>query len=274
VSTAPLTTALDPAVYLPHYLAEAPVALAVERSLECHVFHGRRLPRPVLDLGCGDGLFAQVLFARSGAVCIGLDVDERELAAARRRAVYRTLLAAHAERIPIRSGTVRTVMSNSVLEHIPSLEAVLAEVHRILMPGGELLITVPTDDYEKNQAPFLALRALGLHRAADGFRRRFNRFWKHHHAYPPERWAALLAYAGLRVAESRRFAPRRATVALGLLVPAAAPAMLTKARWRRWTLAPRVRRAVLRPAVALIEARLEQPSAPQGGLVFLRAVRP
>ena len=273
MSAAPLATAPDPSAYLRDFLAEAPVALAVERSLECHVFHGRRLARPVLDLGCGDGLFAQVLFGQRAAVCVGLDADERELGNARRRGVYRTLLAARAERIPLRDGAVRTVISNSVLEHIPPLEAVLREVHRVLASGGELLITVPTEDYERNQAPFLALRALGLVQAADAFRQRFNAFWKHYHAYPPARWTALVADAGLRVVESRRFAPRGTTVVNGLMVPAALPAALLKARWGRWTLSPRARRAVLHPVVALLASRIGA-AASDGGLVFLRAVKP
>ena len=273
MNAAPLATAPDPVAYLARYLAEAPVALAVERSLECQVFHGRRLARPVLDLGCGDGLFAQVLFARPDAVCVGLDLDERELATARRRGVYRTLLAARAEHIPLRSGTVPTVMSNSVLEHISPLQAVLREVHRVLASNGELLITVPTDDYERNQAPFLALRALGLHQTADVFRRRFNAFWKHHHAYAPAQWTALLAEAGLRVVEARRFARRRTTVVLGLLVAVAAPAALTKARWGRWTLAPRVRHALLRPVAHALGSRIGAAEAPEGGLIFLRAVK-
>ncbi len=271
MTLAPLTTGPDATTYLPRYLAEVPVALAIERSLECHVFHGRTLARPVLDLGCGDGLFADILFGHEG-VCVGLDHDARELAAARGRGVYRALVAAPAERMPFRDASIRTVVSNSVLEHIPPLVAVLREIHRVLARGGELLITVPTDDYERNQAPFLALRALGLAGAARAFGRRFNTFWRHHHAYAPGRWTTLLADAGLEVVETRRFAPRHATVALGFFVPIAAPAAFTKKRWGRWTLAPRVRKAVLGPLAARVAGRIGT-DAPEGGLLFVRALK-
>ena len=48
--------------FLLNYLKKAPVPLAVERSLECEILSRQEFVRPILDIGCGEGIFASVLF--------------------------------------------------------------------------------------------------------------------------------------------------------------------------------------------------------------------
>ncbi len=45
--------------------------------------------------------------------------------------------------LPVRSGSVRTVLSTEVLEHVPDPRALVQEMARVLEPGGKLLLTVP-----------------------------------------------------------------------------------------------------------------------------------
>jgi len=49
------------------------------------------------------------------------------------------------ERAAIPAGSVQTVLSNSVLEHIPHVDGALHAIARLLRPGGWLVATMPTE---------------------------------------------------------------------------------------------------------------------------------
>jgi SAM-dependent methyltransferase len=258
------------ASYLVRYLARAPLALALERALECEVYRGRALARPVLDIGCRDGLFAEVLFGRGAGVCYGLDPDAGELRQARGRAVYRTLLHARGDAIPLSDRSCATVFSNSVLEHILSLDATLREAHRVLRPGGELLVTVPTQYYERYFTQTALLEAFGLFGIAAWTRRRFNAFWRHYHALPVPQWRVRLAAAGFETVETIEYAPAAVCRFLATVTPAALPAFVAKRLFGRWTFVPAVRARVA-PLLARSVRSALQVGCREGGLVFLRA---
>ena len=57
--------------FLYNYLKEAPVALSVERSLECEILSNQEFKYPILDLGCGEGVFANMLFDEK--IDVGID---------------------------------------------------------------------------------------------------------------------------------------------------------------------------------------------------------
>jgi SAM-dependent methyltransferase len=258
--------------YLRAYLAEAPVALALERALECEVYRGRPFSRPILDLGCGDGLFARMLFGANQWICLGLDPSMRELAAARRRGTYRLLLCARGDAIPLPNGFCRTVFSNSVLEHIPELDRVLQEVYRVLSDDGELMVTVPTDRFDHYTVGHQVLSLLGFRRLAEASSRRFNAFWRHYHCHAPEEWVARLARAGLEVVETVQYSPKVVCILHDAAVPLAFASFLTKKLFNRWTLFPPARALWVRLVYRRLE-RKEHVGCPDGGLVFLRAVK-
>jgi SAM-dependent methyltransferase len=268
VIAAPLRPLDDP--YLARYLARAPLALALERAHECELYRGRALARPVLDVGCGDGLFAEVLFGPGAGICYGVDPDRDELRAARSRQVYRTLLQARGDAIPLRDGACGTVFSNSVLEHIPPLDATLQEIRRVLRRGGELLVTVPTDRYERYCTHADLVEAVGLPRTAAALRRRFNRFWRHHHALPVAGWRARVVGAGFEVVETVEYAPAAVCRLLAVATPAALPAFVARRTLGRWTFAPAVRTR-LAPWLARAFAPALRLGCPEGGLLFVRA---
>jgi SAM-dependent methyltransferase len=55
--------------------------------------------------------------------------------------------------LPFRSNTFDTVLCTSVLEHVDNAEYAIAEISRVLKPGGRLLITVPFF-YPEHEAPY------------------------------------------------------------------------------------------------------------------------
>jgi SAM-dependent methyltransferase len=97
----------------------------------------------VLDLGCGAGRFVAALDA-AGAQAVGVELAERALSRARRVAPGADLrLVEPYGTLPLGHGEVDLVWCSEVLEHVPDVGALLAEVRRVLRPGGRLLATVP-----------------------------------------------------------------------------------------------------------------------------------
>jgi 2-polyprenyl-3-methyl-5-hydroxy-6-metoxy-1,4-benzoquinol methylase len=101
----------------------------------------------VLDLGCGHGHWTLEL-ARNCRKVVGIDISEHQIVYARRaarnsalrkRVEYRCTTLENAY-FPV--GSFDRVFSMCVLQHVRNLDEVLAEVYRILKPGGELHVSV------------------------------------------------------------------------------------------------------------------------------------
>jgi 2-polyprenyl-3-methyl-5-hydroxy-6-metoxy-1,4-benzoquinol methylase len=253
-----------------NYVARTPLALALERALECQVLSREEFVPPVLDIGCGDGLFASILFADK--VDTGVDLNSDEIACASRTGAYRELICCPGSNIPKPAESYRTVFSNSVLEHIPDVSAVMAEAHRLLEPGGEFIFTVPTDEFEKHSVIHQLLSGLRLTGAAARFGRLYNKFWRHFHAYSTTRWKQLVTDAGFEVVKAVRYNPPRMTLRNDYLTPVAVISSVVKRVTGRWVLWPRFRQILLRPLAKRIERNLSQAGiAADGSLVLIRA---
>ena len=96
----------------------------------------------VLDLGCAGGFMAEALAAR-GAQVIGIDPAADAIAAARAHANAQGLRIGYdvgvGEALPYDSASFDAVVCVDVLEHVADLTKVLAEVARVLRPGGMFL---------------------------------------------------------------------------------------------------------------------------------------
>jgi len=133
------------------------------------------------------------------SVLAGVDLDAGALVHARQRRVHRHLVAASAGRMPFRSACFRTIVANSVLEHIPDLEAALGECCRLLEPGGRLLMTAPSHRFGDMLLGSTVCHRLGLSRLAAGYRRWFNARSRHFHTDSAEAWKSRLIRHGFRV---------------------------------------------------------------------------
>lgn len=97
----------------------------------------------VLDLGCGDGKMASRL-ARHGAQVTGLDADPLMLAAAHRRAkaerVELILVRGSVETPPFPDASFDRIVAVTVLCFVREADRAIAEMARLLRPGGRLVI--------------------------------------------------------------------------------------------------------------------------------------
>ncbi len=104
---------------------------------------GRTAPGPVLDLACGDGHLLALLRATGRAV-LGVDASTGELAAARVRLGDGVPLhQARAQALPLADGRLAAVTCHMALMLLDEPTQVLAELRRVLQPGGRLLAVVP-----------------------------------------------------------------------------------------------------------------------------------
>ena len=104
----------------------------------------------VLDLGCGAGKFTAWLH-EAGYDAQGMDLSEAALAKARRtfpQAVFSLLKPDGG--IPAEPGTFDAAWTTEVIEHIVDVGSFLAEIHRVLKPGGILILTTPYHGRLKN----------------------------------------------------------------------------------------------------------------------------
>ncbi|RJQ67892.1 class I SAM-dependent methyltransferase [Pseudonocardiaceae bacterium YIM PH 21723] len=96
----------------------------------------------VLDAGCGSGLHAAELIDR-GAVVTGIDRSAGLLEIARERLGATAVLrhADLAEPLPFPSDGFELVLSSLVLHYLEDWEPTLREFHRVLVPGGRLVLS-------------------------------------------------------------------------------------------------------------------------------------
>jgi SAM-dependent methyltransferase len=115
-----------------------------------------RVGAPVLEIGCGSGAFTSLLFTQ---VDDAIDVNLRAVERARSSGVYRRVHHMDGGEMSFASSAYGTVLANCVLEHIPTLDHVLADSLRVLRPGGVFLATVPLVDMNNHllvRAPWYA----------------------------------------------------------------------------------------------------------------------
>jgi SAM-dependent methyltransferase len=97
----------------------------------------------VLDLACGDGYLLELVRARGVARAAGLDLSPAELAAARTRLGDGVeLVEGRAQALPFTDGSFDCVTSHLALMLMSPIEPVMAEIHRVLRPGGRLAAIV------------------------------------------------------------------------------------------------------------------------------------
>lgn len=169
-------------------------------------------PRPVMiDLGCGPGLFLRDLGERHPAATLfGYDVTPAMVAYGQQQIVYtgaKPTLAVHdvaMQPLPHPDGAVHLVTMTSVLHLFDEPLPVLAEIRRVLAPGGIFLL----HDWIRHPLErYLAWRRERLGESEPESRRRGFRLFAMHNKYTTEDWQWLLGQAGLAIRHQEQQRP-------------------------------------------------------------------
>jgi SAM-dependent methyltransferase len=142
-------------------------------------------PRPILEVGCADGLFASKVFDR---IEDGIDINPRTLQRAEGSASpYERVHLMDAREMTFDDRSFGTVFANCVIEHIPDVERVLASSFRLLRDGGLFIATIP-------------LAAMNDHLvfAAPAYARLRQRQLIHRNLHSMPEWTAMIEEAGFR----------------------------------------------------------------------------
>jgi SAM-dependent methyltransferase len=156
--------------------------------------HLEALAAPVLDFGAGDGSFASSVFPR---LEWAVDTDPDALAVAGGYGLYGSLVQCTNDRIPLPDGAAGSIVSNSVLEHVGDLDAVLAELARVLRPGGRIAFTVPLVRFTNHLTTWFGARAA---EAA-------NRESSHRNLFEATEWVRRVERCGFAAEVVRHYQP-------------------------------------------------------------------
>lgn len=182
--------------FLSAFLRIAPLSHALWRSVEALAYEKTEYKKPVLDIGCGWGEFAGVVFNR---LEMGIDVNEKELKGALSGKRYKRVLWADGRKLPFRNNSYSTVVSVSVLEHIDNSSKVLTEVYRILKPGGIFAFSVPTTSMKDNLFGVKVMKSIGLNKLADFYFEQHCKVFKHVTLRPASWWERELLSNGFQI---------------------------------------------------------------------------
>lgn len=218
-------------------IAELPYFRGFLRAVEGRYYQPLEFSRPVLDMGCGDGHFAARTFQQS--LDVGFDPAFSSLLEAKAFNAYDLLIMGNGDHIPYAGASFGTVVSNSVLEHIPQVDAVLADIFRVLKPSGQLIITVPNDNFTHNLSIARFFDRLGLKFAANAYRKLFNKISRHYHPDAAVRWRERLESAGFEVLESWSYFPPESLRILEWGHYFGLPNWINKKLFKHWVLFPR-----------------------------------
>jgi SAM-dependent methyltransferase len=96
----------------------------------------------VADLGCGSGVFTELL-RRRGYSAVGIDISPKLVAVGRAKYPGLELLEGDAENLPFAAGSLDGVLLSGLVHHFPDPRRLAAEVSRVLKPGGRFVAFDP-----------------------------------------------------------------------------------------------------------------------------------
>jgi SAM-dependent methyltransferase len=112
-----------------------------------HCRHSR-----VLDVACGTGFGTEILKHRGARSVASADISLEALRFARVRYAV-SGVCADALRLPLAASSVDVVVSLETLEHLADAAGFLAEVFRVLVPGGSLILSTPNAQLSEGTNP-------------------------------------------------------------------------------------------------------------------------
>jgi SAM-dependent methyltransferase len=174
--------------------------MCIWRAWEYAAYQRYTLPEPVLDIGCGDGQFFQLVWPQIRDV-VGMDIAPSVAEAARQSGVYREVHMAPAHRMPVPLESFASAFANCSLEHMDHLPEVLSSICRSLRPEGLFLLSVVTDKFLEWAALPLLVDRIGEPSWARALQANYEAYHHLVNPLPLEVWIEHLEKAGFEVLE-------------------------------------------------------------------------
>jgi ubiquinone/menaquinone biosynthesis C-methylase UbiE len=177
-----------------------------------------RMRGRLLDLGCGDGRVSSTIFScaehppdKKGAhSVIGIDPDVEDSATARKSGLYEKVHTCSANAIPEENDSFDFCFANSVIEHIPDIDEVLAEVSRVLKPSGKFIFTVPSTGFDG----LMKTSRLWAEKFSGGnleeYSRMMNTRLAVYHYFDRKETEGMLKHVGLEILQEEYYFPESA----------------------------------------------------------------
>lgn len=103
----------------------------------------------VLDIACGTG-YGAAMMGRTAQAVTGVDVDVEAIREAKNECNGKAaVLLGDGLSLPFENGTMEVITSFETLEHLHERSAFLAELRRVLAPGGSLILSTPNANFTR-----------------------------------------------------------------------------------------------------------------------------
>jgi SAM-dependent methyltransferase len=221
------------------YYRFAPAALALRECARLRAVRDIELEEPILDVGCGDGLFARLAYP--GRQTWGIDINPSEVQRAQTTQAYSTLICGNICAVDLPKQFFSSAIANCSLEHVPDLRGALANIRGTLKPGSRFVLIVPTPNWTSQLATVELLERVGLHGLARAYGDGLDKVFSHIHLHDETAWVTFLEEAGFDQIESRPIVDRGTSWAFDLMLYPSLLAYLTKKLTGRWVLFPGLR---------------------------------
>jgi len=177
-----------------------------------------RMRGRILDLGCGDGRVSSTVFpcakdswnGDSDNSLIGIDPDVEDSAIARESGIYEKVHTCSAATIPEKDGSFDFCFANSVIEHIPDIDEVLAEVGRVLKPKGMFIFTAPSTGFDRLMKTSRFWAEKFSRGNLEEYSRMIDARLAHYHYYDHNKAEAMLKNVGLEIVQEEYYFPESA----------------------------------------------------------------
>jgi SAM-dependent methyltransferase len=221
------------------YYRFAPAALALRECARLRAVREIDLSEPILDVGCGDGLFARLAYP--GRQTWGIDVNPTEVQRAQATQTYSTLICGNICAVDLPKRFFSSAIANCSLEHVPDLRGALANIRSTLKPGARFVLIVPAPNWTAELATVELLGRVGLHGLARAYGDGLDKVFSHLHLHDESGWAKLLEDSGFEEITSRPIVGRGTSWAFDLMLYPSLFAYLAKKLTGRWVLFPALR---------------------------------
>lgn len=242
------------------YLRHAPLSLVLREINRLVAVEAVASDRgPVLDVGCGDGFWWTLRDAKGEVY--GIDISAREIAQAKTR--INASLTDVSRETPFPGTKFQEIIGNCSLEHVPDIDAALANLRKSAAPGARLIMFVPTPRwaYQGKLQSWLLGRAPRVAMAVSGA---LNGFFQHWHLYDHKVWTRLLEQNGWHVRSTFGLGSSRSEFLFRAFMPPAFAEFVAKKLTGFYPskLAALVPDAALAPLAKLVRWAVQDPIVP------------